>query len=231
MRFQTDLEFRQNEIKKLNKKYVQIFSSRACGGKAYAAEQNIREFKKFLFWSKRLHKATSAKRFDSRKLIRLDVENMNSLNSQKYGYTPNAIEEKAVDNKRFRKIYNSHRLVKVKQHAEIHNRTDVEKDKKLSRELREPLKIGGKVLALAERLKKKDASGNLYKSTTENISFFNHELVFIVREIVKISNIYHYWISKEAEDKVIDKRFLRQELYALNLIAKKLNQFLSITTT
>ena len=86
----------------------------------------------------------------------------------------------------------------------------------MRRKLKETLKIEEKVLVLAEHLKKKDAPGNLYKSTTQNISFFNHEQVFIVRKIVKISNIYHYWISKEREDKVIDKRFLRQELYALN---------------
>ena len=88
------------------------------------------------------------------------------------------------------------------------------------------------MLALAERFKKKDASCNLYKSTTENISFFNREQVFIVRKIVKISNNYHYWISKEGENKVLDKCFLRQELFALitNLF-EKWNQFLSITTT
>ena len=43
MRLQTDLEFQQNEIKKLNKKYnVEMFSSRTRGGKAFAAEQKIR---------------------------------------------------------------------------------------------------------------------------------------------------------------------------------------------
>ena len=58
-----------------------MFSGRVRGGKAYAAEQKIREFKKLLFRSKRLFKATSNKRFDSRKLIRKAVENMNSDNS------------------------------------------------------------------------------------------------------------------------------------------------------
>ena len=43
MRIQTDLEFRQNETKKLNKKYnIEMFSSRIREGKAHAAEQNIR---------------------------------------------------------------------------------------------------------------------------------------------------------------------------------------------
>ena len=193
-----------------------MFSNRARGGKAYAAEQQIREFKKLLFWSKRLHKATSAKRFNSRKLIRLAVENIDNINSQKYGYAPNTVEEKAVENKRFRETYDFYRLVKVKQHAKRYESPDVEKDKKVCRKLREPLKIGEKVLALAEHLKKEDAPGNLYKSRTENISFFNREQVFVFREIVKISNIYHYWISKEGKDKVIDKHFLRQKLHGIH---------------
>ena len=59
MTLQTDLEFQQNEIKKLNKKYnVEMFSSRTHGGKAFVAEQKIREFKTLLFKSKRLHKTT-----------------------------------------------------------------------------------------------------------------------------------------------------------------------------
>ena len=106
MRLQTDLEFRQNEIKKLNKKCnIEMFSGRVRGRKAYAEAQKIREFKKLLFRSKRLHNATSTKRFDSRKLIRKAAENMNSINSQIYGYTSNAIVEKAVESERFRDIY------------------------------------------------------------------------------------------------------------------------------
>ena len=141
---------------------------------------------------------------------------MNNINSQKYGYAPNAIEGKAVENKRFREIHGFYRFIKVNQHTEGHEHTDVETDTKLHRKLREPLKIGEKVLASAQQLNKKDAPGNLYKSITQNISFVNREQVFVVRKIVKICNIYHYWISKEGEDRVIDKRFLRQELYALN---------------
>ena len=48
---------------------------------------------------------------------------------------------------------------------------DVKKDRKLCKKIREPSRIGEKVLALTESLKKKDAPGNLYKNTTENISF------------------------------------------------------------
>ena len=47
MRLQTDLEFQQNEIKKLNKRYnVEMFSTRVRSGKVFAAEQKIRELKK-----------------------------------------------------------------------------------------------------------------------------------------------------------------------------------------
>ena len=59
------------------------------------------------------------------------AENMNSINLQKYGYAPNAIEEKVVQNERFREIYDFYRLVRVKQHAERYEGADIEKDKKL----------------------------------------------------------------------------------------------------
>ena len=114
MRRQTDLEFPQNEIKKLNEKYnIEMFSTRVRGGKAYAAKQKIREFKKRLFQSKRLHKATSTKHFDSRKLIHKAVENMNSIKFQKYGFVPKVVEEKTVKSEKFRDISDFYRLVKV----------------------------------------------------------------------------------------------------------------------
>ena len=47
MRLQTDLEFKQEKIYDLNKKYnVDMFSTAVRGGKAFAAEQKIRELKK-----------------------------------------------------------------------------------------------------------------------------------------------------------------------------------------
>ena len=78
MRLQVDLEFQQHEIKKLNNKYnVEMFSTKTHGGKAFAAEQKIREFKKILFKSKRLHKSTKTSRLDSKKIIKNSVQNMN----------------------------------------------------------------------------------------------------------------------------------------------------------
>ena len=57
MRLQTDLEFNQNKIKELNKKLdVDMFHTRLCVGKAFPAEQKIRELKKNLLRSKRFKK-------------------------------------------------------------------------------------------------------------------------------------------------------------------------------
>ena len=54
MELQTDVQFNQNEIKYLNKKFdVDMFHMQLRGGKAFAAKQKITEFKKILLRSKR----------------------------------------------------------------------------------------------------------------------------------------------------------------------------------
>ena len=68
--------------------------------------------------------------------------------------------------------------------------------------------------------RKKDAPGTLYKSTTERMPFFNREQIFIVRKVLEKINSYDYWILKTEDGVIIDKRFLRQELFALK------NQFI-----
>ena len=212
MRLQADLEFQQNEMKRLNEKYdVEMFTLRVRGGKAYAAEQKIREFKKLLFLSKKSHKTTpTSAKFDPKKLIHKATANMSNIQSQKYGYPPEAIEENAIKSEKFKDIYDFYMLLKApKKHAKKYARVDVKKDKLSRRRLREPLKVGKRVLALVEHLKKKDESKHLYKSTTDNVSFFNCEQIFVVRKIVKTSkDNYLYWISKERDDKINDKRFL-----------------------
>ena len=198
MRLQVDLEFQENEIKRMNEKYnVEMFSSCVRVGKAYAAEQKIREFKKLLFKSKKAHKVTSTSaRFDSKKFIRKATANMNNIRSQKYGYPPKGINENVIRSEKFTGIYNFYRLLKVQKHAERYARADTKKDKLLCKQLREPLKVGEKVLALAERLKKTDAPKHFYKSSSENVSFFNCEQIFMVKKVVKTSkDKYFYWVS------------------------------------
>ena len=51
------MEFNQIQIKNIIKKcIVDMFSTSLLGGKVFAAEQNIREFKKILFRAKALQK-------------------------------------------------------------------------------------------------------------------------------------------------------------------------------
>ena len=85
-----------------------MFSTKLRGGKAFAAEQKIREFKKLLFKSKRLHKATKTGRLDPRKSIRNAVQNMNNVNSQKDGVPPEKVEKKSFQNEKFREGYDFH---------------------------------------------------------------------------------------------------------------------------
>ena len=71
------------------------------------------------------------------------------------------------------------------------------------------------VLVLAERLKKKYASGNLCKASTDNMLFLNRDRIFTMYKRAKLNNgIYLYWV--EEDRKKINGRFLRQELFALN---------------
>ena len=77
MRSQTDLEFKQNKIKKLNDEFdIEMFHPKVHGGKAFAAEQKIREFKKILVRSKRFQKSRK-NRIKPNDLIKKATQNMN----------------------------------------------------------------------------------------------------------------------------------------------------------
>ena len=214
MRLQTDQEFQQNEIKKLNQKYnVEMFSSRLRGGKAFAAEQKIRELKKVIFKTKRTYKLQK-KKINSREIIKKAVENLNKINSEKYGLPPDIIEKKSLENEYFKEIYDFHRLVKVTKGINRYERYTEKLDRKQKRKLREPLNINEKVFVLAERIKKKDAPKFLFKSTTENIPFFNKKEIFTIERYLLIENTYYYWLKNEKNEKM-NKRFIREELFAI----------------
>ena len=90
-----------------------------------------------------------------------------------------------------------------------------EKIGRRKKRLRSPLNIDKKVLVLAERLKKKDAPGNIYKASTENIPFYNRKKIFTIYKRAKLNDgTFLYRI--EENGKKIEGRFLRQELFALN---------------
>ena len=83
MRLQTDLEFQQNEIKRLSAKYnVDMFSTRLRGGKAFVADQKIRELKKLLLKSKIIEKRNK-NRINRNKLIKKATANLNNIKSVK----------------------------------------------------------------------------------------------------------------------------------------------------
>ena len=80
MKLQVDQEFQQVRIKDLNKQNnVEMFSTSLRGGKAFAAEQKIRERKT------RISKLNCQKRkISPKKIIEISTENMNIQPSKKY---------------------------------------------------------------------------------------------------------------------------------------------------
>ena len=195
-----------------------MFHSKVRGGKAFAAEQKIRELKKILLKSKRFVK-NGGKRIIPNQLIKKAVENMNETASTKYGVSPGSVENKTIDSSKDsefnREMYDFLRVKKVDNNHYRNMKYEAKKDRRQKR-LRNPLLIDEKVLVLTERLKKKDAPSKFYKASTDNIPFFNRDKIYTIYKRAKLSSgSYLYWIEDENNNK-IEVRFLRQELFALN---------------
>ena len=143
MRLQTDLEFNQSKMKELNIKFdVDMFHARLRGGKAFAAEEKIRELKKFFLRSKRFKKLRK-KRIRPNELIRKAVQNMNGTVSTKYGFAPEIIEKRILDQKDspyINEIYDFVRLRKVEKNK-IRNAKYNQKIDRRKRTLRSPLNL------------------------------------------------------------------------------------------
>ena len=92
-------------------------------------------------------------------LIRKATANMSNIQSQKYGYPLEAIKENTIRSEKNRGIYDFYGTLNVQKHPPA----DMKNDKLLCRRLREPLKVGERMLALTERLKRKDAPKHLHK--------------------------------------------------------------------
>ena len=142
---------------------------------------------------------------------------MNEAISTKYQLAPETIEKRSLnpnDGKYFQEVYDFIRIKKIENNQMRNDKYDQNIDRR-KRTLRDPLNLDEKVLVLAERLKKKDASGNLYKASTDNIPFFNRNRIFTIYKRAKLENgTYLYWV--EEDGKKIKDRFLRQELFVLN---------------
>ena len=150
-------------------------------------------------------------------MIRKAAQNMNKTVSTKYNLAPETLEKRNLnpnDGKYFQEIYDFVRLRKIENNQMRNDKYDTKTDRR-KRTLRSPLNLDKKVLVLVKRLKKKDTPGNLYKASTENMSFFNRNRIFTIYKRVKLNNgTYLCWVEEDSNK--INGRFLRQELFAIN---------------
>ena len=110
MRLQVDNEFQQVKIKDLNdENNVEMFTTSVRSGKAFAAEQKIRELKS------RIAKLNAQKlKISPTKIISSSAYNMNNVQSEKYGLSPDEIKKEIFIQQKFRTIFNFHRIEKTK---------------------------------------------------------------------------------------------------------------------
>ena len=153
MRLQTDLEFNENLIKKLNEKFnAKMFHTKLRGGKAFTTEQKIRKFKKILLRSKRFEKLKK-NRIKPNDFIKKAPQNMNETISTKYGFAPETIEKRSLNpnnGKYFQEVYDFLRLRKIENNQLRNKKFDLKIDKR-KRTLRSPLNLTEKVFILVER--------------------------------------------------------------------------------
>ena len=110
MWLQVDNEFQHIKLKDLNEAHnVEMFATSVRRGKAFAAEQKIRELKT------RIPKLNSQKlKISLTKIILSSASNMNNTQNKKYGLIPEEIEQKFISNERFRTIFNTYPIEKTK---------------------------------------------------------------------------------------------------------------------
>ena len=140
MKLQVDNEFQQVKIKDLNDlDNVDMFITLVRGSKAFAAEQKLRELKT------RIAKLNVQKvKISPAIIIERSTFNMNLMKSSKHGLSPEEIEPQSLPGKRFRTIFNMHRLEKTQK---LHHRQDAYDVRVYSTKK--------KVFFLAERIRKK----------------------------------------------------------------------------
>ena len=181
-----------------------MFTSTVRDGKAFAAEQKIRELKA------RIARINVQKlKISPTKIIEISTANMNRRPSKKYGIAPVEVE-------RFKTLFNMKRIEKTQG---LHRRLDDYDTKNYcskKKQLRENLSISERVYVLAEKKKKKKGRPEGFKSSSvQNISYFNKEKIFTIRAIQAINKITYYWLKNTETNRKVTKRFARTELFAL----------------
>ena len=113
-RLQVENEFQQVKIKDLNDRFnVTMFTTSLRGGKAFAAEQKIRELKSRVSKLMATSEKTKAK-IPVVTIVKQSAENMNNVKSKKNGISPNSIEEKSLSSEKFRELFSFKRIERSK---------------------------------------------------------------------------------------------------------------------
>ena len=126
-----------------------MFTTSIRGGKAFVAEQKIRELKTRVV-KLNIHKL----KISPTKIILKSAANTNNVLSEKYGFSPEEIETRSLSNEKFSKLLDFHIIMKTREVHERLNRYDKKNTGTKEKKLRDKINTGEKVLVLAKRIKK-----------------------------------------------------------------------------
>ena len=187
---QVDHEFHDFKLKDLNDEInVEMLISSVMGGKAFAAEQKIRELRT------RISKLSSQKlKVTPSEITQNSALNLSNRKSEKYGLSPEEIEIRSLAGEQFKPMFNMHKIEKPKKLFDRLSKYDRKGYSVKRKNLREDLMVGEKVFVLAKRIKRKAVPDKFYKQSVQNISYFNKNRTFIMRKIQLINNIKYYWL-------------------------------------
>ena len=135
MRLQIDNEFQQVKIKSLNdENNVEMFTSSVRGGKAFVAEQKLRELKA------RVSKLNAQKlKIAPTKIVPNSALNMNLMKIVKNGLSPEEIKSQSLKSEQFRILFNMHRIEKTQKLQARFDRYDRKRYMAKRKKLRENL--------------------------------------------------------------------------------------------
>ena len=188
-----DNEFLQIKIKYLNDKYnVTMFTTSIRGGKAFATEQKIREFKSSIAKLEVIFDKYNAKIYNSNQTTYWKYA---QCKKWKICISHDDIEKRSLSSERFKILFNFKRIERSKKFSDRLDRYDQTKYAGKKRKLHENLNIGEKVFVLAERINKKRAPDKFYKQTVQNIFYFNKKTVFQIRNKNEIDKKTYYWLK------------------------------------
>ena len=123
-----------------------MFSTAVRGGKAFAAEQKLRELKKRLSRLLVLRRNSKTMLKSPNILIQKAVENMNSFPTATYGVEPDKIEKRSLESDWFREWFHIRRLSRISKAEPPYERYQKKKYLRKKKKLRVPLEIGEDVL-------------------------------------------------------------------------------------